>query len=216
MNPRVFMVLVATITPAAVLAQTGGDAKRYDFERDKIGKPPAGFTSYATADGPPGKWIVQEMAGAPSGKYIVVQTDADPTDNRYPVLIANDGEYGAVDVSVKGKALSGKGDQGIGLVFRFRDSKSYYVCRANALEDNFRLYKMVKGRRIQLADANVKVPSQKWHTLRAVSKGDHIVCYFDGKPLIDARDGAYSKGKVGLWTKADSVIAFDDLAVTTP
>lgn len=74
----------------------------------------------------------------------------------------------------------------------------------------------MNGQRLQLAGANVKVTSGKWHTLRAVAKGDHIVCYFDGKALIDAHDWTYRKGKIGLWTEADSVIAFDDLKVATP
>ena len=87
--------------------------------------------------------------------------------------------------------------------------------RANALEDNFRLYRMVNGRRLQFAGANVKVPSGTWHTLRVVAKGDHITCYFNGKALIDANDKTYTTGKIGLWTKADSVIAFDDLQVAT-
>ncbi len=187
----------------------------FDFDRDPVDKPPAGFTSYATGGGPAGKWLVKEMADAPSGKHVVVQTDADATDTRFPVLISDKGEYGDLDVSVKGKALSGKVDQGIGLVFRFGDPKSYYVVRANALENNFRLYRMVNGRRLQFAGTNVKVTSNEWHTLRVVAKGDHIVCYYDSKPLIDAHDKTYSSGKIGLWTKADSVIAFDDLAVSS-
>ena len=121
-------------------------------------QPPAGFTSYATGGGPAGKWLVKEIADAPSGKHVVEQTDADSTDTRFPVLIADKGEYADLDVSVKGKALSGKVDQGIGLVFRFRDTKSYYVVRANALEDNFRLYRMVNGRRLQFAGAKCKGP----------------------------------------------------------
>ncbi len=189
------------------ISQTGS----FSFDSDTPGKPPSGMSSHATGGGTAGKWLVQEMPDAPSGKNVVVQTDADPTDTRFPVLIADNGEYADVDVSVKGKALSGKVDQGIGLVFRFRDPKSYYVVRANALEGNFRLYRMVGGRRLQFAGANVKVASGRWHTLRVVAKGDHIVCYFNGKPLIDAHDKTYSTGKIGLWTKADSVIAFDDL-----
>src|SRR6266567_5656944 len=140
----------------------------FNFDSDPVDKPPAGFTSYATGGGPAGKWLVKEMSDAPSGKHVVEQTDADSTDTRFPVLIADNGEYADLDVSVKGKALTGKVDQGIGLVLRFRDPKSYYICRANALEDNFRLYKMVNGNRLQFAGANVKVTSGKWHTLRAV------------------------------------------------
>jgi hypothetical protein len=195
---------------AAAFAQSGAT---YNFDSDPPGKPPAGFTSYATADGPAGKWIVREMADAPSAKNVVVQTDADSTDNRFPVLIADKGEYADPDVSMKAKSISGKVDQGMGLVFRFRDPKSYYIVRANALENNFRLYKMVNGRRLQFAGVNVKVSSGQWHTIRVIAKGDHITCWFDGKQLIDAHEKTYTTGKIGLWTKADSVIAFDDLTV---
>jgi hypothetical protein len=187
-----------------------------NFDQDALGQSPSGFTSYATGDGPAGKWLVQEMAGAPIGRQVVVQTGADATRNRYPVLIADKGEYADLDVSIKGKAISGKVDQGIGLAFRFRDPKSYYVVRANALENNFRLYKMVNGRRQQFAGADVQVASGQWHTLRVVAQGDHLVCYFNGQKLIDTRDATYGTGKVGIWTKADSVTAFDDLTVAKP
>ena len=185
----------------------------FSFDQDAVGWPPAGFTSYATGEGPAGKWVVREVAGAPRGKRVVAQTDANDTDNRFPVLIADKEDYADVDVSVKGKAISGKGDQGIGLVFRFRDPQSYYVVRANALENNVRLYKMVDGRRKQFAGAEVQVTSGQWHTLRVVARGDHILCYFDGQKLIDVHDATYTKGKVGLWTKADSVTYFDELTI---
>jgi hypothetical protein len=205
----------------AAIAQDGKSSSaprvvKFNFDQDTVGQTPAGFTSYAIGEGPAGKWVVQVMADAPSGKQVVVQTDADATDNRFPVLIADKEDYADVDVSVKGKAISGKVDQGIGLVFRFRDPQSYYVVRANALENNVRLYKMVNGRRKQIAGAEVKVTSDQWHTLRVVAQRDHIVCYFDGQKLIDVHDATYAQGKVGLWTKADSVTAFDDLTVANP
>src|SRR5438132_6798075 len=84
----------------------------YNFDNDAIDKPPAGFTSDATGGGPAGKWLVKEMSDAPSSKHVVEQTDADSTDTRFPVLIADNGEYADLDVSVKGKALSGNVDQG--------------------------------------------------------------------------------------------------------
>ena len=186
----------------------------FDFDNDTIDQPPPGWTSYATGGGPAGKWLVKKMDDAPSGKNVVVQTDPDRTDTRFPVLIAEKGEYADLDLSIKGKAISGKIDQGIGLVFRFRDPKSYYVMRANALENNVRLYKMVNGRRLQFAGFNTRLTSGVWHTLRAVAKGDQITGYYDGRQVISARDKTYSNGKVGLWTKADSVIAFDDVRVT--
>jgi Domain of Unknown Function (DUF1080) len=208
-----YFLIAATLTATAAFASP--QAKSFNFDTDAVDQPPAAFTSYATGGGPAGKWLVKELPDAPSGKHVVVQTDADRTDTRFPVLIANQGEYTDLDLSVKAKSISGKIDQGMGLVFRFRDPKSYYIVRANALENNFRLYKMVNGRRLQFAGANVKVASGQWHTLRVVAKGDHIVCYFNGKPLIDAHEKTYTTGKIGLWTKADSVIAFDDLQVST-
>ena len=205
----VFAMALSIALTAAAFAQP----KVFNFDADAPGKVPAGFTSYATGGGPAGKWVVTEMNDAPSGKYVVVQTDADKTGTRFPVLIADSGEYSDLDVSMKAKSISGKVDQGMGLVFRFRDLKSYYIVRANALEDNFRLYRMVNGKRLQFAGANVKAPANQWHTIRVVAKGDHITCWFDGKQLIDAHDKTYTTGKIGLWTKADSVIAFDDLTV---
>src|SRR5437667_12908211 len=88
-------------------AQSGS----FNFDSDAVDKPPAGFTSYATGGGPAGKWLVKEMSGAPSGKNVVEQTDADPTDTRFPVLIAYKGEYADLEVSVEGKAVNGKGQQ---------------------------------------------------------------------------------------------------------
>lgn len=206
-------IVVSAAFALALATVNGRQPKTFNFDSDPVGKVPAGFTSYATGGGPAGKWVVTEMSDAPSSKYVVVQTDADSTDTRFPVLIADSGDYPDLDISVKGKATAGKIDQGIGLVFRFRDPKSYYVVRANALENNVRLYKMVNGKRLQFAGANTKVSSGQWHTLRVVAKGDHISCWFDGKQLIDSHDKTYGTGKVGLWTKADSVIAFDDLTV---
>ncbi len=212
---KVTRIVSSAVLVLATVCMGASQTASFNFDDDAVDKPPQGFTSYASGGGPAGKWLAKEMAEAPSGKRVVVQTDADTTNTRFPILIADQGEYGDLDVSVKGKALSGKKDQGIGLVFRFRDPKSYYVVRANALENNFRLYRMVNGRRVQFAEANTKVASNQWHTLRVVAKGNHIVCYYDGKPLIDAQDKTYSTGKIGLWTKADSVIAFDDLTVSS-
>lgn len=198
------------VTAPVAFAQS----KTFNFDADAAGKAPVGFTSYATGGGPAGKWVVTEMNDAPSGKHVVVQTDADKTDTRFPVLIADGSEYSDLDLSMKAKSISGSIDQGMGLVFRFRDPKSYYIVRANALEDNFTLYRMVNGRRLQFAGARVKVAANQWHTIRVLAKGDHITCWFDGKQLIDTHEKTYTTGKIGLWTKADSVIAFDDLTVS--
>ena len=96
------MLLLVTVCSGA--SQTAA----FNFDNDAADKAPRGFTSYASGGGPAGKWFAKEMADAPSGKQVVVQTDADTTNTRFPILIADQGEYGDLDVSVKGKALSGK------------------------------------------------------------------------------------------------------------
>jgi Domain of Unknown Function (DUF1080) len=172
---------------------------RFDFEQK-------GIDGWQTFEG---QWSVEEMPGAPSGKRVLVQR---ATKNEFDVIVAPGGAYSDVDVSVRFKPMSGKEDASGGIVFRFADGK-YYVVRANALEDNFRLYYYDK-RRIQLASATVKPPALgQWHTLRAVAVGDLVQAYLDGKLLLNHRDSRFRSGQVGLWTKTDSVTAFDDLEI---
>ena len=173
--------------------------EKFDFETQ-------GIESWTTVDG---QWAVEEMAGAPSGKKVLVQR---ATKNEFNVIVAPGGPYSDVDVSMKFKPVAGREDASGGIVFRFTDGK-YYVVRANALEDNFRLYSYDRGRR-QLATATVKAPALgQWHAVRLVAVGDHVQAWLDGKLYLDHRDQRFKSGRVGLWTKADSVTAFDDLAI---
>jgi hypothetical protein len=156
-----------------------------------------------------GRWAVEPMAGASSGARVLVQR---AKQSEFNVIVAPAGPFTDVEVTVKFQPISGREDASGGIVFRFDDGR-YYVIRANALEDNFRLYAYERGRR-QLASARVKPPRlAQWHTLRVVAVGDRIQGSLDGVPLLDHRDGRFKAGLVGLWTKADSVTAFDDLTV---
>jgi hypothetical protein len=173
--------------------------EKFDFETK-------GIDGWTTVDG---QWVVEDMPGAPSGTKVLVQR---ATRNQFNVIVAPPGAYGDVEVSVKFDPLSGREDASGGIVFRFTDGK-YYVIRANALEDNFRLYYYDRGRR-QLGSARVKVPALgQWHLLRIVALGDHIQGWLDGTLLLDYRDSRFRSGRVGLWTKADSITAFDDLTI---
>src|SRR5205814_3833445 len=146
---------------------------------------------------------------------MLAQTDAVTTDYRFPAAVYNDVTAKDVEVSVQFKAISGKGDQGAGLVWRYRDSNNYYVTRCNALEDNCTIYHVVNGRRQAFLNRSVKVASNVWHNLTVKARGDHFVVTYDGKPVLDAKDSTFKDtGKVGVWTKADSVIAFDDFSIT--
>ena len=173
--------------------------EKFDFETQ-------GIEGWTTVDG---QWTVEAMVGAPSGRKVLVQR---ATKNEFNVIVAPGGPYSDVDVSMKFKPVAGREDASGGIVFRFTDGK-YYVVRANALEDNFRLYSYDRGRR-QLATAAVKAPSLgQWHTVRLVAVGDHMQAWLDGKLYLDHRDARFKSGRVGLWTKADSVTAFDGFGV---
>jgi hypothetical protein len=173
--------------------------QKFDFEAK-------GIESWTAVTG---QWAVEDMADAPSGRKVLVQR---ATKNEFNVIVAPPGPYSDVDVSMKFNPISGREDASGGIVFRFMDGR-YYVVRANALEDNFRLYTYDRGRR-QIATAKVKAPTLgQWHTLRLVAVGDQIQAWLDGTQHLDHRDTRFTVGKVGLWTKADSITAFDDLTV---
>ncbi len=210
-------------TPAAVAAekaapqQTSGKQFAYNFDGDTAGQLPAKFHSAKTGGGTQEKWVVTADPAAPSKPNVVAQTSTDQTDYRFPLLISDEGSFQDLDISVKFKAVSGGIDRAGGLVFRLKDPNNYYIVRANALENNYRLYHVVNGRRSEFAGANLKVTSGEWHELRveAVGMGNKIACYYDENKKIEATDDTFKDaGKVGLWTKADSVTYFDDLKVT--
>jgi hypothetical protein len=193
----------------AIMAQT----ITVNFDKDEPGKPPNGFSFVLTGQGRPGMWVVRR--DDPEHGNALVQTDADTTDYRFPVTFYNDFTAKDVTVSVQFKALSGKGDQGAGIVWRFRDKDNYYVTRCNALEDNCTIYHVVKGRRQAFQNKSVKVASNVWHSLVLEATGDHFVVKYDDNQVLDARDQTFKDaGKVGLWTKADSVIAFDNFTAS--
>jgi hypothetical protein len=206
---------IATLAVVAFGAAGAQDsAKTWNFQSDKIDEPPAGFSFGRTGQGSPGKWVVRSDPSAPAGDHVLAQVDADDTDNRFPVAVAEAPVLKDLRVEVRCKQVSGKTDQACGLVFRYQDEDNYYVTRANALEDNVRLYRVVKGRRREVARWDGKVASRSWHALAVEARGDRFQVFFDGKPVIDAKDDTFKDaGKVGLWTKADSVTEFDGLSV---
>jgi hypothetical protein len=209
------LVLSATAWAPATLAQSGN--RTWNFDGDAVGKPPTNFTSALTGQGAIGRWEVMKDDTAPSPSNVLAQTSADSTDYRFPLAIADDTSYKDFSLSVKFKTLSGKVDQGAGLVFRLQDKGNYYVVRANALENNYRLYHVIKGRRVQFAGANFKVTPNTWHAIKVEARGNEFKCFYDGQLKITARDDTFKgAGKIGLWTKADSVIHFDDLVVEGP
>jgi hypothetical protein len=203
---------------------TQAKAEIFTFDADPAGALPAGWTSAMTHAGRAPKWEVVADAAAPSKPNVLAQLSNDATDGRFPLAILDKANFKDGELSVRTRAISGHVDQGAGLVWRYRDPNNYYLVRANALEDNVVLYKVENGRRSSIAPKGTpngtygvkhKVPSQVWNTLRVTFQGPQFEVYFNGEKLFDVDDSTFTEaGKVGLWTKADSVIHFDDFEVT--
>lgn len=185
---------------------------KWDFEGIAVDQPPVGFTFGRTGSGRLGRWLVKAEKDAPSGVNVLAQTDIDATSYRFPVAVVDSISLRKFRLSVRCKPVSGKVDQACGLVFRFRDENNYYVVRANALENNVRLYWVKDGKRQQFAGWDGPVIAGVWHGLSIEARDDRFEIFWDGKKVIDARDQTFTEGgKIGVWTKADSLTYFDDL-----
>lgn len=191
--------------------------ENWTFEDAVVGKLPKGWSSAKTGEGEGSVWQVKEDESAPAGTHLLTQTSAAGPNALFNLCVRDESSYTDVDISVSFKALTGNNDQGGGPVWRYTDENNYYIARMNPLEDNFRIYKVVKGKRMQLGSAKVVAPAGKWHTIRVVQKGDHIQCYLNGDLHLDVKDDTFTAaGKIGLWTKSDAVTSFDKLSVTVP
>ena len=193
--------LITTLMTSATLC-----AETVNFDDAKPGQPPPGWTLTQTGKGK-AIWTVEKDDSAPSRPNVLKQSgQAD-----YPLAIKEDANLKDGFVEVKFKPLSGEEDQAGGVVWRCKDADNYYMARANALENNVRIYHYVKGKRTQFKGANLPVAPNQWHTLRVNFSANHFTVIFNGKELFQADDSTHSDpGKVGLWTKADSVTLFDD------
>ena len=178
------------------------------FDSTKPGSLPAGWECGVTGKGAP-QWSVQADPTAPSAPQVLQQSGS----GTFPWCVHKDASLPDGYVEVKFKPMRGKQDQAGGVVWRWKDGDNYYVARANALEDNVSLYYTEKGRRNTLRYVDAPVPANTWHTLRVEFSGTRIRVAMNGKVYIELDDAhIQGAGAVGLWTKADSVTAFDDFS----
>ena len=189
------------------------EPRTISFKASETGKVPIDFFTALTGGGGPVSWVVREDPTAPGGGRILVQESADATSYRFPLCVYDEVVARDVAVEVKFKAISGKVDEAGGIVLRYCPG-NYYIARANALENNVILFKTVGGKRSKVVEVPVPVTAGEWHSLRFEAKGRQLKIIFDGKVVITAEDGTFSNsGRVGLWTKADSVSAFTDFKI---
>ena len=212
-SPRVWTVLLCALPAWALAQKASSPAKTFTFDGDQAGSPPAGFEFARTGQGAEGKWVVRDDKDKP-GNRVLVQESADQTDYRFPLAVVKEGAFKDVTLSVRARPVSGEVDQGFGMVWRYKDANNYYITRCNADEDNCTIYHTIDGRRRAFQNKPIKVAKNVWHTLKLDATGNHFVVWFDGTKVLDATDDSFKEaGRVGLWTKADSVIQFDDFTI---
>jgi len=193
-------MICAGFVSGTALAQT------INFDDAKAGGPPAGWTATQTGSGT-AKWSVEKDESAPSRPNVLKQSG----QATFPICIKDDTSLKDGFVEVKFKPISGKEDQAGGVIWRAKDSNNYYIARANALENNVTIYHTINGHRTEKKRIKTTVATNRWHTLRVDFQGNHFTVTFDGKKAIEWDDETFKEaGKVGVWTKADSVTLFDD------
>ena len=198
------LALSIAITLTTAAAYAGGE----NFDAARPGTLPEDWTCGVTGDGSP-TWKVEADTSAPSKPNVLKQSGS----GKFPWCVKQSVRIADGFVEVKFKPLAGREDQAGGVLWRFKDANNYYIARANALENNVSLYYVEKGRRITIKYVDAPVPARQWHTLRAEFSGRTISVVFDGKPYIRVDDDRIAgEGAVGVWTKADSVTAFDDFS----
>jgi len=210
----------------ALALSVRGAERVFDFTDAPVNQTPPGFRSALAGQGKPGDWKVimdevppllaplSDKAPVVTRRAVLAQLDADATDERFPLLIFDGETFGDFNVTARFKIAGGTREQMAGLAFRIQDEKNFYVVRASALGNNFRFYKVVDGLRGELIGPQVEITKGDWHELGVECKGNQIRCRLDGKDLIPPlTDNSFSRGKIGFWTKSDSVTYFTDARI---
>jgi len=177
----------------------------WNFDEDSPGDPPADAEVFS------GTWEVHHESDAPSEPNALCQT----REAQFPALALSDEAYSDLAMTTSFKPISGAEDQAAGLIFRVQDGGNYYIVRANALEDNVAIFKYVNGRRSEIASESTDVEPGEWQELRVEVTGNNIRALLGKKEVVEATDEEFTSGRVGLWTKADSVTCFDNVSTET-
>ena len=206
------MKTISWLVSVGLLASSG---RVINFDNAPLGQTPPGWTVAMTNRGSAPRWEIRKDLSAPTQPYVLAQVSDDPTGGRFPLAILDNMSLRDGDVSVRIKPVSGREDQGGGLVWRYRDANNYYLATANALDKNVALYKVENGRQLALAPG-VKhdILSNGWSILKVSVRGNRFQVYLDHRRILQGWDNTFATaGKVGLWTVADSVTYFDDFRV---
>ncbi len=200
-----------------------------DFNNFPVGQTPTNFSSALAGGGEPGDWkIVSDVAPsafAPlmpqstptpteATRSVLAQLSQDTTDEHFPMLLYDGATFKNFKMTTHFKIVSGAAEEMAGIVFRYQNASNFYVVRASALGHNVRFYKVVKGVRGNIIGPDVDISTNAWHSLSVQCDGDQITFWLDDNlaapPL---QDTSFSEGKIGFWTKSDSVTYFADTTI---
>lgn len=202
------MALGAMVTHA----ETASPARVWNFDREQPGTLPIDFLLGTLFDGrPAGDWQVLATDRAKSPPQVLAQTMAKGAEHAYKLVLIKDTIASDLDLHVSFLPIQGQADMGGGLIWRAADDRNYYLARANPLEQNIRVYRVVKGVRHLLQNFDHTIDVRQWHTLRVVHHGCHLQVFYDDQKVFDLCEKTFHAGTIGLWTKSDAVTYFDDL-----
>jgi len=214
---------------AALLALAASGAERdFSFGEYPVDQTPSNFLSTVSGMGKPGEWKIlldetpsamparDANAPAMTRHAVVAQLARYAADQHFPLLVLNDDSYDDFTFQTRVKIVGGAMAQMGGIVFRYQDPKNYYVLMASVLDRHFWFFKVVNGMRSEkLIGPQIDIARDEWHEISVRCEGNHIHCLFDDKEIIPMiTDSSFNSGKVGFWTKSDSVSYFTDAKLT--
>lgn len=213
----VLLIGWATSNPFALETARDKQLRLWTFDSDVPGTLPSDFVVGTLFDGrPAGDWKVAQKSDAPSPPNVFGQILGKGAEHAYKVVLVEGSKSSDLELQVSLLAVDGKADMGGGLIWRAADDRNYYLTRANPLEQNIRIYRVVKGVRQMIQNFDHIIDVRSWHKLRMVMKGCKVQVFFDQKQIFDLCDKTFAEGRVGLWTKSDAVTYFDDLKLDRP
>jgi hypothetical protein len=217
---RILLLLITMLPIGAPQAEV------IRFDQATPGKLPTGWSTAMTHAGAPPRWEIVHDESASSSRNVLAQLSRDRTAGRFPLAIWDRALVLDGEASVAFKAVDGSIDQAAGIVWRYQDPNNYYIVRANALENNVVLYKVENGVRTSIAPKGMPsrsygvkhlIPTGRWNKLKVAFRGATFTAFLNQERLFEAEDTTFQKpGKIGLWTKADSITYFDDLTISGP
>lgn len=195
-------------------AETNLSGHVWNFDADPPGALSKDFVIGTLFDGrPAGDWKVLPTERALSRPHVLAQLMGKGAEHAYKMVLIDGTTSADLELEVSLLPVEGKADMGGGLIWRAADDRNYYLARANPLEQNIRIYRVVKGVRQMRKNIDQIIDVRQWHTLRVITRGCRVQVFFDEQPAFDLCDETFKEGRVGLWTKSDAVTYFDNLTL---